>query len=694
MSDAAAASWDVLRGLSPLEASVRRAVASRRRAKRDPGDPLLGLYLSEEDVDRSLASGTQTEESADPRNAERLGRLARSFGLDDLDIALLLVAVAPDLDARFERLYGYLHDDITRRRASIGLALELGGLSATAADARRRLSPGSALVDGGLVVVEELDRPFLTRSLRVPDRVTLHLLGDDRPDPAIVDLLASCAACEIDSSAVARALRSGAWLCYLREPTGGAGRTLAASAFTRLGSPVLALDLTRLRGSDDFAGTALAAVREARLTCAGLVAGPVESLLELGTWAITRLTEVPWPLVLTGSRTWDPSWSRRVPLAVESPALAPAQRSSLWRAQLDGDAPPGFDPSELTAQFRLRPEQVARATVAAKLQASFAGRPLALADLRAGARSQNSAGLERLARRIEPTVDWQDLVLPPETVSHLRELAGRARYRDVVLDEWCLHSGGGRGRGITALFSGESGTGKTMAAEVLAGDLGLDLYTIDLATVVDKYIGETEKNLDRIFVEAEQINGVLFFDEADALFGKRSEVEDARDRYANIEVAYLLQRMESFDGIAILATNLRANLDEAFTRRLDALVDFPMPDEEHRRLVWERCLGTRVPRADDLDLDFCARAFELSGGNIRNIALTAAFLAAKADRPVEMADLIRGTKREYRKLGRLCVEAEFGPYHGLESHAATLAPPPLEARGSNATPMHIAVSGY
>jgi SpoVK/Ycf46/Vps4 family AAA+-type ATPase len=206
-----------------------------------------------------------------------------------------------------------------------------------------------------------------------------------------------------------------------------------------------------------------------------------------------------------------------------------------------------------------------------------------------------------------------------------------------------------------------------MSAEVIAAELGLDLYAVDLATVVDKYVGETEKNLERIFSEAGGVNGVLLFDEADAIFGKRSEVRDAHDRYANVESAYLLQRMESFDGLAILATNLRSNLDEAFTRRLDAVVEFPVPDEAHRRRLWDRCLGVALPRGDDLDLDFCAAAFELPGGNIRSIAVAAAYLAAAGDRPVRMADLVLATEREYRKLGRLCLESEFGPYYGLVS---------------------------
>ena len=286
-------------------------------------------------------------------------------------------------------------------------------------------------------------------------------------------------------------------------------------------------------------------------------------------------------------------------------------------------------------------------------------------DFQAGARRQNAARLERLARRIEATAGWDDLVVPADVATQLGELAARARHRDRVLGEWRIGGRSSRGRGITALFAGESGTGKTLSAEVIARELGLDLYVIDLSTVVDKYIGETEKNLDRIFSEADRVNGVLLFDEADAIFGKRSEVRDARDRYANVEVAYLLQRMERFDGLAILTTNLRANLDESFTRRLDVILDFPSPDPAARLALWRMHLPERLPQATDLDLDFMADRFVLAGGDIRNICLTAAYLAAEAETPVQMADLIRATGREYRKLGRLTIEAEFGPYHEL-----------------------------
>jgi hypothetical protein len=417
------------------------------------------------------------------------------------------------------------------------------------------------------------------------------------------------------------------------------------------------------------------ALRDARLRGAGLVAGPHEALADRGIGAVRAFAdpaaaapgadvELAAPVILIGRRSWEPAWSHDVPVLLDVEPPTSVDRAALWRTTLNGSAG-SVDPAEVTQHFRLTPEQVTRAARAARLQAVAAGPDLGLEHLRSGARAQNAAGLENLAKRIVPRVGWDDLVLPEATLLGLQELASRARNRDRVIDEWGMRPGGGRGRGITGLFAGDSGTGKTMSAEVIAGVLGLDLYAINLATVVDKYVGETEKNLERIFSEADGINGVLLFDEADAIFGKRSEVRDAHDRYANIETAYLLQRMESFDGLALLSTNLRANLDDAFARRLDAVIDFPLPDPEFREVLWERCLGADVPRGDDVDLQFAAKRFELSGGNIRSIAVTAAYFAAETGKPVGMLELMKATQREYRKLGRLCVESEFGPWYSV-----------------------------
>src|SRR2546425_5688004 len=697
----------VVRRLELIEARVRAAVARRRATDPETDDRFRGLYISQGHVDRLLAEKSvpvapdagaakardEIEAAADAAEREgadlRLRRLARNFHLDEIDIELLLIAMAPDVDARFERLYGYLQDDVSRRRASVGLGLELCGLPSSSAYARSRLAAGAPLVDEYLVQVEENERPVLTRPLRVPDRVAAHLLGSDIPDAVVAALVAASFPPEgggsgwgaSEATALVRWMRDestspsgggqggGPKLAYIRERPGASGAALASSAFAQLGRPTLALDLERLRNEDDPTIVAALTAREAGLTGAGVVVGPVEVLIARGLPAVRAFSEMPALVVLVGARSWDPGWARDVPFICEAPIPGAAQRAELWRRNLNGDTPPGLDLAGTMAQFRLTAEQVHRAARAARMEAHAREVPLDEEELKAGARAQNAAGLERLARRIQPAVNFVDLVLPPDTMAQLKELLTRARYREQVLDIWKMGGPSARRRGLTALFAGPSGTGKTMAAEVLASELGLDLYTVDLATVVDKYVGETEKNLDRIFAEAERINGVILLDEADALFGKRSEVSDGHDRYANGEVAALLQRMELFDGIAILATNLRANLDEAFTRRLDSLVDFPEPEEEYRLQLWQRTLGSAMPRAGDLDLPFLAHSFKLAGGGIRNIVVAAAYAAAERGRPLEMVDLIRSTQREYLKMGRLCVESEFGPYCPLLTDA-------------------------
>ncbi|MGH9129648.1 MAG: ATP-binding protein [Acidimicrobiales bacterium] len=688
----------LLAHLELCEARVRRAVESRRAVDPAPDDPHRGLYVGEEHLDWILGStlpartvehdpGEEARLSAAEDAAEaaeragavvRLRTLTRTFGLTELDVGILMVALAPDLDQRFERLYGYLNDDVTRRRPSVGLALELCGASPLHARARARLSPAGALLTGGLVQVADTERPMLSRVLVVPDRVSAHLLGDDGPDPNLVDVLVEPPPVTGDGVGLARAFAAGARLAYLHEHPGSPARSMAVEGLRLAGMGAVIIDLGRLAAHEDPGSVVRTVVRDARLVSAGVVAGPVEALVEASPAALSCLANLAWPIVLVGRRVWDPRWSLQVPATLDARVPSEAQRAQLWHDVLGqeagpgigqqgapgaaGTAPAGFDAGNLTSQLVLTPEEVVRSVRAASLEAAISGTTLGPTELLAGARSQNAAGLDRLTRRIEPAVGWDDVVAGPGLLGELRELASRARNRGLVLDEWSMRPGGGRGRGITALFAGPPGTGKTMAAEVIAAELGMDLYSVDLATVVDKYIGETEKNLERIFSEAEGVNGVILFDEADALFGKRSEVSDSHDRHANTEVAYLLQRMESFDGLAILATNLRANLDEAFSRRLDAIVEFAMPEVSERRVLWAACLGASVPQADDLDLDFAAKSFNLAGGSIRSIAVTAAYLSAAAGRPVSMADLMRATHREYRKLGRLIHESEFGPW--------------------------------
>lgn len=666
----------VLERLAVLESRVRHVLAARQTADPRADDAFRGLYLSDEMIESlldeprdALTDGAPTgpPAAADP---SRLGRLAARARLTDVDTELLLIAVAPDVDSRFEQFFGYLNDDVTRRRATVGLALRLCGLPETSAVGRGRLTGDAPLLRTGLLAVEDSDRPLLSRQLRVPDRVAAYLLGDDRPD---ANLAAVCWPDDLSNlpplpgaPELARAVEAGTGLAYLRELAGGSGLAVAAAGLALAGRPTLPVNAEVLGSSETDPSVVRALMLEAMLTGAGMVAGPIGADGQRGLRGIVELlAHAGVPLIVYGPDRWDPRWADRAPMRADAEPVGPQIREALWRGMLDG-ALGEVDPADVTAQFILSPVQIRRAAAAARTLAVADGRSTVTADhLRQGSRDQNGAGLERLARRIEPAVGWPDLVLPQQVAGQLAELSGRARHREQVLTGWRMRPGGGRGRGVTALFAGDSGTGKTMSAEVIAGDLGLDLYTVNLATVVDKYVGETEKNLERIFTEAAGVNGVLLFDEADAIFGKRSEVRDAHDRYANIESAYLLQRIETFDGLAILATNLRANLDEAFTRRLDIVVDFPVPDEPLRRSLWDRCLGKNLPRSSDVDLDFLADSFELAGGHIRSAAVTAAYLAAEAGRPVNMADLAGAVAREYRKLGRLVLEREFGKYVGV-----------------------------
>jgi hypothetical protein len=265
--------------------------------------------------------------------------------------------------------------------------------------------------------------------------------------------------------------------------------------------------------------------------------------------------------------------------------------------------------------------------------------------------------LNTLAQRLQPKAQWDDLVLPESEVKLLRQIGAQAGQRAQVYDHWGFRRRMSRGLGITALFAGPSGTGKTMAAEVLANGLRLNLYRIDLSAVVSKYIGETEKNLAKLFDAGEDGGAILFFDEADALFGKRSEVRDSHDRYANIEVNYLLQRMEAFRGLAILATNMKSALDQAFMRRLRFIVNFPFPAAAERKAIWERVFP---PETETSGLDFTKLStFALSGGSIHNVALSSAFLAAQAQQPVTMAFVFEAVRAEFRKLEMPINEPDF-----------------------------------
>jgi hypothetical protein len=352
---------------------------------------------------------------------------------------------------------------------------------------------------------------------------------------------------------------------------------------------------------------------------------------------------------------------QRETLVVALPKSDASQQAELWQQALRAaGVAPNDQIGALVEQFDLGPAQIGRAArdVAAL---HSAGAEITQDDLWRACEHAAAPKLDELAQRIVPCYCWNDIVLPPEPLKQLHEVAAQVAYRTRVYQDWGFGAKLNRGRGISVLFAGASGTGKTMAAEVLARHLRLDLYRIDLAGVVNKYIGETEKNMRSIFTAAERGGVILFFDEADALFGKRSEINDGLDRYANIEVNYLLQRMEDFRGLAILATNRKSALDSAFVRRLRFIVDFPFPDAAHRLRIWQ-CVFPPQAELQAIDFPRLAR-FEIPGGHIRNIALAAAFLAASEGAPIGMLHVMRAARREYAKMDRIVQEADFGPYY-------------------------------
>jgi len=637
--------------LDRLRDRVRLLVAQRSADDPDPLDPWRGLRHDASSIRRlldraALPPGGGPDEPEPP--AARLDGLAARFGLTPADTEILLIALAPDLDRAFEACYGYLNDDVTRRRATVGLALDLAGRSSFDPVARGRFGAAAPLIAGGLATLEDPERPLLSRALRVPDRVIAYLLGDDDPDGELAGVItvaepASGADGGLPGlpTGLVASLVAGPLLARLRERRPGAADALAVGALHAAGRTAVVVEVTSATASR-ITGLAPVIVREARLRDAGLVVNLLESVDP------EPLCDPAVPVLLTGAASFGVASTCR-PLIID--VEPPADPAALWRAELGAQAVTA-DISAATGSYRLTSRAVRSAARTARALAAVDGTPVTAEHIHRGARLENVWTMGSGVRRIEPAVGWPDLVLPDEAATTLRELADRVRHRDRVLGTWRLRSGGGRGRGVTALFAGESGTGKTLAAEVLACELGLDLYVAELPALVDKYVGETEKNLERIFAQADRVNAVLLFDEADAVFGQRSDTKDARDRYANMESSYLLQRLESFDGVAVLTTNLRGNIDEAFDRRFDLVVDFPKPDPALRRALWAGCLSGAVPVAADIDLDQAAE-FELAGGSIRAAATTAAYLAAAAGRAVTQADLLVGARREYRKQGRL-----------------------------------------
>ena len=628
-----------------------------------------------------LAGQADVQEDAFP-----LGRVARLFGLGQFEQDVLLLALAPEIDLRFERLYAYIQDDATRKRPAVDLALRL--FCNDPGDrilARAAFAPDAPLLHHRLIQLfddGQRQPPLLGRFIKLDERIVAELLGHQAVDPLLMPFVTLVQPRRsLDDLVLPAEFRSRLerivdghmhQLVLALQGTYGSGRGMIAEALcAEAGVPLLKVDLDRLTTSELSPAEAMRrTLREALLTESAILWQGAETLLRadaLEAWRLAYLAaldEHPGCSFVPLEQSWEARGALRRNRFLRVELLAPSygEREQLWRQRLNGDGPDDATLQAIASTFRLSGGQIRDAIAMARSLARWHGDHIDPEDLYAACRAQSSGKLDSLAHKIKTTYDWDDIVLPTDQLALLREMCAQIRNRRTVLEHWGFDRHLAMGKGLNVLFAGQSGTGKTMAADIIAADLGLELYKVDLSTIVSKYIGETEKNLDLIFTAAREANAILFFDEADSIFGKRSEVKDAHDRYANIEVGYLLQKMEEYDGVVILATNLRKNMDDAFIRRLHAVIDFPFPEEADRARIWRKVFPAGAPLAEDIDLQFMARQFKLAGGSIRNIALAAAFLAAEAGERIGMVHLVHATRREYQKMGKLITEADFGRY--------------------------------
>jgi SpoVK/Ycf46/Vps4 family AAA+-type ATPase len=604
--------------------------------------------------------------------------LATLFGLSPLETDLLLMSVAPDLDDGFAAVLATAGDPRRcRATPALGSALHPDGLGALGL--LDGLLPGRALRRFALVWSRETPDASawsVGAPLYADERVGAYVRGVSIRERRLVPI-ARPLGCGLEApeqldaiAAISRAIAPGGpeWpVVRIDAGSPADAREAAAAAARRVELTPTALDLAQLaerRAEWDELFPLLA--REAAIgrwaywLDTGEGSSPDPALRSAGEHV---LRELEAPLMLFAG---VPIGQEAASPTVMLPRLDRLAQKGAWQAalgplrnQVNGEL------DRIAQQFDLGPAEigraVARAAGRAAERASAGEDPNVRGDdLWAACREQSALRLDDLARRIEPAFTWDDIVVPPPVLAQLREIAAQVDQRARVYEVWGFGEKLGRGRGISVLFAGASGTGKTMAAEVIARHLDLDLYRIDLSGVINKYIGETEKNLRRVFDAAERSGAILFFDEADALFGTRTEVRDSHDRYANIEVNYLLQRMEDYSGLAILATNRKQALDQAFLRRLRFVVDFPFPDADHRRRIWQRVFPAAA-RIDAIDFNALAR-LEIPGGNIRSIAVNAAFLAAAAAESIGTMHAMRAAAREYAKIERVINAAEFGPY--------------------------------
>ncbi len=631
----------IIAGLAALAEGLRRQLAPAGTASAEPGgDP----WSAADAIAEAMAP------------APALEQLRHAFGLSPFERDVLLLCAGVEFDGGFAALCGEVQGDARRCYPTFSLAL--AALPGAHWDA---LTAAGALRHWRLIELEP-GYSLTARPLRISERVLHFLAGVQHIDeqlagvadavPAPGELLPSQRDLAARIAAAWSMAGSDTPLVQLCGGDAADKRVVAAAACAALRLELYALPAEALPASPgEIDALARLWRRDALLGgCALLIeCDEIEQSDTARVRAVGRMAERAGGALAIACRDRIATSQRAVVLDLHRPAADEQRRC--WRIAL-GPAAERLNGQLdlLVGQFSMGARAIQHASIEA-LGADDLGQ--ALWD---ACRRHTRPKLDDLAQRIEAVATWDDLVLPEAQRELLREIALHVRNRTLVYEGWGFGAKSARGLGVAALFAGASGTGKTMAAEVLANELRLDLYRIDLSQVVSKYIGETEKNLRRVFDAAEGCGAILLFDEADALFGKRSEVRDSHDRHANVEVSYLLQRMEAYRGLAILTTNLKDALDSAFLRRIRFVVQFPFPDAAQRAAIWRRAFPAATPTAG-LEAEKLAR-LNVAGGNIRNIALGAAFLAADAGEPVGMAHLLRAARREYAKLERALTDAE------------------------------------
>ena len=652
-------------------------------------------------LERQIAARLEASYRLSPGQALRLmlPQVASALNLSGQEISILIACLAPELDRKYERIYAFLQNDMSEKRPSVDFVLGLFcGTDEERLAARLLFDAGAPLMKFLLERRGEYGdsrTPLIARPLKLEEWAVNLLLGYEVLDERLTKV-ASLSTVPIPPQTRFPDELEQKMLRFVKHYSGGEERSSGSLLYCcgpdeagklggirgicgKLGLSLLVADMDKLLLPEiDFGEMVRLLGRHALLENTALCLTGFDSMVTeddryrlkprllvdmLAAYAPLTfiLGEAQWGISLTGVSLNF--------MQIDLPFPDAAARKETWvTLGQDYRLSPQLELADFSGSFRFTSGQIRAALAGGENIAVWngsGGAEVAAKDLYQACYFQSSRKIQALATKIRAMYTWDMLVLPDEQLSQLREICRQVKYRPLVYGEWGFAGRLSLGRGLNILFSGPPGSGKTMAAEVIATELNLEIYKIDVSQIVSKYIGETEKNLSRIFDEAETSNAILFFDEADALFGKRSEVKDAHDRYANVEISYLLQKMEEYTGIVILATNLNQNLDDAFARRLHFKLEFPFPEKQQRGLLWRGMFPAGAPLDPDMDYDFMAEKFILAGGNIKNIALNAAFYAAHEGCAIGMKQIMLAAKREYLKLGKTFLQSDYAPYHRL-----------------------------